>query len=110
VEAHEECCAPDFFLLLDLHLRSKSAERGQRNRWSHENAPIDPVFAAAVVGVQQSTTRELTPEAASVKCPRCGAIAGHQCKTETGGYHATCVHAERAAAALQTNQKGSSRT
>lgn len=50
VEAHESCCAPDFFLLLDLHQRSKSDERGQRNRWSHENAPIDPSFAARVVG------------------------------------------------------------
>jgi hypothetical protein len=53
VEAHEACCAPDFFLLLDLHRRSKSDDRTQRNRWSHENVAIDPNFAAAVVGAAQ---------------------------------------------------------
>ena len=57
VEAHEACCAPDFFLLLDLRRRSQSDDRGQRNRWSHENAPIDPSFAAAVVGVQKGSSR-----------------------------------------------------
>lgn len=50
VEAHEACCAPDFFPLLDLRRRRESEDRSQRNRWSHENAPIDRSVAAAVVG------------------------------------------------------------
>lgn len=50
VEAHEACCAPGFILLLDLRSRSHSQELGQRNRWSHENAPMSPSWAAAVVG------------------------------------------------------------
>ncbi len=50
VEAHEACCAPNFFLLVDLKRRKDSGDKDQRNRWSHENTPIDSSFAAAVVG------------------------------------------------------------
>lgn len=51
--------------------------------------------------------RELTPDSASVDCPRCGATVGQQCRNEGGGFHVAAVHAERWDAALQ---KGSSRS
>lgn len=38
---------------------------------------------------------ESRPSAYSVECPRCGAAAGHQCRSDTG-YHTARVHVERA--------------
>jgi len=52
LDAHERCCAPDFAPLLDLRRRQHNVDRTQRNRWSHENVPMDPGIAAAIVGMK----------------------------------------------------------
>lgn len=47
----------------------------------------------------QSTMREITPKAACVACPKCGAAPGRQCESN-GRFYTRQVHAERDAAAL----------
>ncbi len=79
-----------------------------------EGEGVAEVVAAALGKfLSQSTMGELTPAAASVDCPRCGATAGQQCRSGTG-FHTARVHVERANAALQSapapTRKGSSRS
>lgn len=74
-----------------------------------EGEGVAEVVAAALGKFleQSNPMQAMTPDVASVACPRCGAGVGKLCTHADGGFYPSTAHAERAVASLG---KGSSRT